>query len=127
MIFSTFGLLILLSTYYEITNSTAKKNPLLTSFSLYSNAKIIMTMKAFSSKEMVFLHGIRALAIIWVVICHTYMTFWMIPAMNSDEFFNWIQQFSAMFILSGYQGVDTFFMLSAMLLTIGVFHELDKT
>lgn len=124
-----FILLVLLSTFYELSCNIRKspKHPLLCSFSAYSNSKIIMKMKPLSSKEMVFLHGIRALAIMWVVSCHTYMTFWMLPAVNAFEFAVWIRKYSAMLILSGYMGVDTFFLLSAMLLTLSVFHELDRT
>ncbi|XP_070500112.1 O-acyltransferase like protein-like [Chironomus tepperi] len=86
-----------------------------------------MTMKTSSSKEMMFLHGIRSLAIIWIVVCHSYTTFWQVPVFNAQYYFEWIKSISAMFILSGAMGVDTFFLMSSMLLTLSVFRELDKT
>lgn len=88
---------------------------------------IFMT-KPSSAKEMIFLHGIRSLSMIWIVICHTYMiTFWMVPAINSHSIIDWLGNFSSMFLLSGFMGVDTFFMLSALLMTLSIFRELDKT
>lgn len=129
VIFSVLILLMILSTGYEITCNMLnhQKTQLFTSFSIYSNSKMIMTMKASSSKEMLFLHGIRALTIIWIVICHTYTTFWQVPVYNGQYYFEWIKNISAMFILSGVMGVDTFFLMSSMLLTMSVFRELDKT
>lgn len=84
-------------------------------------------MKTFSSREIAFLHGIRSLAIIWVVIGHTYGLFRLIPLMNGNDIFLFIKQISAMFMFGGYMAVDTFFLLSAMLLTLSILHELDKT
>jgi len=129
VIFSILILLMILSTGYEIACNmlNRKKTQLFTTFSIYSNSKMIMTMKASSSKEMLFLHGIRSLTIIWIVICHTYTTFWQVPVYNRQYYFDWIKSISAMFILSGVMGVDTFFLMSSMLLTMSVFRELDKT
>ena len=39
----------------------------------------------------------------------------------------WFKNVSSMLIVSGAMGVDTFFLLSAMLMTLSVFRELDKT
>lgn len=121
--------LLLISTLYEVFSDTygRKKRPILTSFSLYSNSKAILSLKLSSSKEMVCLHGIRSLAIIWIVIVHTYTNFWQLPVLNANDYFKWIQNISSMFILSGAMGVDTFFLMSSMLLSMSVFRELDKT
>lgn len=120
---------MILSTWYEISCNiqNSKKYEILCVFSINSNLKSIMRMKPSSSKEIIFLHGIRALSITWIVICHTYAFFMMLPTLNSNDYFTWIQNFSSMFFLSGFMGVDTFFLLSAMLLTLSVFNELDKT
>lgn len=77
---------------------------------------------------MKFIHGIRALSVIWIVICHTYMvSFWMVPAINANSIIDWFKNVDSMLIVSGAMGVDTFFLLSAMLMTLSVFRELDKT
>jgi peptidoglycan/LPS O-acetylase OafA/YrhL len=119
---------LLLSTCYEISCSlqNLKKKEILCIFSIYSNSKAIMAMKSFSPKEMIFLHGIRALAIIWIVIGHTHILYWLMPVINNNDFFQWITKYSTMTIYGGYNGVDTFFFLSAMLLSLSIFHELDK-
>lgn len=87
-----------------------------------------MTMKPLTSKEMVFLHGIRSLAIMWIVLGHTYvLNYWRIPLMNSNEMLDGLKDFPMMIVLAGFLGVEIFFMLSALLLTLSVFRELDRT
>lgn len=77
---------------------------------------------------MLFLHGLRSLSMISIVIGHTYMiTYWFVPTMNSHALIEWTGDVSSMFVLAGFMGVDTFFMLSSLLLTLSVFRELDKT
>lgn len=85
-------------------------------------------MKPSSPREMLFLHGIRSLSMISIVIGHTYMiTYWFVPALNAHSLIDWVGDVSSMLILVGFMGVDTFFMLSSLLLTLSVFRELDKT
>ncbi|KAG5680166.1 hypothetical protein PVAND_009691 [Polypedilum vanderplanki] len=126
VIFSIVVLLVVLSTICEVSQKI--KHPLFKSFSIYSNFKALMTMKVQSSSEIVFLHGIRSISIIWIVLVHTYLiTFWNMPMLNGNYVFEWLQKPSSMIFLSGYMGVDTFFLLSSMLLTTSIFRELDKT
>lgn len=97
-------------------------------FSAYSNSKVIMTMKPLLPNELIFLHGIRSIAIIWVVYGHTYgLSFWAVPLINPDAMLDSIKSMFAMILYSGFLGVDTFFMLSSLLLSLSVFRELDKT
>lgn len=87
-----------------------------------------MTMKPLMAKEILFLHGIRSLATIWIVIGHTYaLSYWMTPSINGNQMIDLFKSFPAPILFSGYFAVDTFFMLSALLLTLSVFRELDKT
>ncbi|CAO1408310.1 unnamed protein product [Diamesa hyperborea] len=130
LLFTLILLLIVSSTIYEISCISAnyKKNSTLSAFSVYSNSIAIFTLKTSSDKEMKFVHGIRALSVIWIVICHTYMvSFWMVPAINANSIIEWFKNVDSMLIVSGAMGVDTFFLLSAMLMTLSVFRELDKT
>lgn len=79
---------MVLSTAYEIVclSKDRKKSSTLSSFSVYSNSIAIFTLKTSSDKELKFVHGIRALSVIWIVICHTYMvSFWMVPAINANS------------------------------------------
>lgn len=105
-----------------------KINRLLSSFSVYTNSKIIMTMKPLAPKEMLFLHGIRSLAIIWIVIGHTFnVDVWLTPSINHSTILESFQNYFTMILFSSYFGVNTFFMLSSLLLTLSVFRELDET
>lgn len=118
------------STVYEVVSNImgAKVNPVLNAFSVYTNSKIIMTMKPLMQKEMLFLHGIRSLAIIWIVWGHAFsIDFWMAPLMNAKGLLDQSGHPVAMLMFSGYLAVDTFLMLSSMLMSLSVFRELDKT
>lgn len=85
-------------------------------------------MKPLMAREMLFLHGIRALAIIWIVWGHAFaIDFWMAPLTNAKGLLDQSGHPVAMFMFSGYMAIDTFLMLSAMLLSLSVFRELDKT
>ncbi|KAL7035542.1 hypothetical protein ACKWTF_008433 [Chironomus riparius] len=94
-IFCVIVILIILSTSYEVTRNILSHpvNHLFASFSSYSNSKIMMTMKPFSSKEMMFLHGIRAITIIWILFGHTHLTYYNLPAINSLYFLNGLERF----------------------------------
>lgn len=130
LFFASFLILLILSTAYEVRCNIAgcKKNQLLCAFSVYTNSKIIMTTKPMLPNEMIFLHGIRSLAIIWIVLGHTYaLTYWMTPSMNGNLMLDSFKNFEAPILFSGYFAVDTFFMLSSLLLSLSVFRELDKT
>ena len=119
-----------MSTAYEVRCNIkqSKKNPLLSAFSVYTNSKIIMTMKPLAPKEMLFLHGIRSLAILWIVLGHTFnMGVWLSPSTNQTSLLESFKNFFTMILFSSYFGVNTFFMLSSLLLTLSFFRELDKT
>ncbi|CAO1387862.1 unnamed protein product [Diamesa serratosioi] len=127
--FSFILLLMIASTIYEIVciSKKCKKSATLSSFSVYSNTIAIFTLEPSTTNELKFVHGIRALSIIWIVIGHTYLTFLMVPAVNANSIIDWFKNVSSMPMVSGVMGVDTFFLLSAMLMTLSVFRELDKT
>ncbi len=105
-----------------------KVNQILNAFSVYTNSKIILTMNPLMPKEMMFLHGIRSIAIIWIVWGHAFaFDFWMAPLMNANELLDQSGDPITMIVFSGYLGVDTFLILSSMLMSLSVFRELDKT
>lgn len=128
--FSGILILVALSTAYDIVCIIRKvdKRLVLCTFSCYSNCKAIFTTKTSKAKEIVFIHGIRSLSMIWIVIGHTYLiTFWLAPSLNSHSMIEWIGDLTSMVVHVGFLGVDTFFLLSSLLLTLSVFRELDKT
>lgn len=118
------------STIYEIACSFAQSKPcpLLAAFSVCSNTRVIMQTRPMSSKEMLFIHGLRALAIMWIVFGHTFsIDIWNSPSLNPNAMLESYKNLFTMILLSGFFGVNTFFLLSALLLTLSVFRELDKT
>lgn len=122
--------MMMFSTVYEVYCNVkdVKRNQILCSFSVYSNSKLIMTLKPLSSKEMLFLHGIRSLLIIWIVFGHTFtMTYYLGPVINSQSLYGLLKSFYSVFLFSGVLAVDTFFMLSAMLMSMSVFRQLEAT
>lgn len=122
--------LVLASTIYEVVCNIkgAKVNPALNAFSIYTNSKSILTMKPLMQKEITFLHGIRSFAIIWIVWGHAFsLNFWMGPLMNAKELLDQSSRPVAMIIFGGYLGVDIFLVLSALLMSLSVFKELEET
>lgn len=84
-------------------------------------------MESTSSKEMLFLHGIRACSVIWIVVAHVYnIGVFLTPATNSTTILEEFQNMLVMVLLSGYFGVSSFFLLSALLMSLSVFRELDR-
>lgn len=125
-----FVALTIISTCCEIRSNIVQrgKNSILCVFSVYSNSKRILTMKPMLPNEMAFLHGIRSIAIIWIVLGHTYsISFWSAPIINANSLIDEFTKLFAPVLFAGVMAVDTFFMLSAMLLTLSVFKELNKT
>ncbi|KOB72902.1 Nose resistant to fluoxetine protein 6, partial [Operophtera brumata] len=79
VIFSVIGILTVLSTSYDLVHKFMLQNdpklshPLYTSFSVYTNGRRLMT---FTTTPMTLhcLDGIRALAMAWVVVGHSFST-----------------------------------------------------
>lgn len=122
-------MVVISSTIYDIcgANRQTKQNAVLKSFSIFTNVKNICSMEPASSKEMLFLHGIRAWSIIWIVVAHVYnIGVFLTPATNSTSITEEFQNMLVMILLSGYLGVSSFFLLSALLMSLSVFRELDR-
>ncbi|XP_059055543.1 O-acyltransferase like protein-like [Achroia grisella] len=121
-IFSTIGLLTLLSTSYDIRHVIILKkdpktmNKLYQSFSIYTNTRRLVTYKAVPG-AVECLDGIRAFAMMWVIIGHTFAnqlvgaTMW-----NPLDAFYWISSFWSLWITTAPITVDTFFTITGILL-----------
>ncbi|XP_026315616.1 O-acyltransferase like protein-like [Hyposmocoma kahamanoa] len=119
VVFSIIGLLAILGTSYDIWNTQIKKrdpkslNAICLSFSVYTNSRRLVTYKPVrGSLECV--DGIRAITITWIVIGHSFSG--TAPLINGLEFFQWGLSFSAIWLTSADIGVDTFFMLSGLMI-----------
>ncbi|GBP20416.1 Nose resistant to fluoxetine protein 6 [Eumeta japonica] len=86
-IFSLIGILVLVSTCYDLVHSFfLKKDPkekstLYSSFSVYTNTQRLLTFKA-GADSLDCLDGIRAITIFWVIVGHTHSTAALFPIQN---------------------------------------------
>ncbi|XP_030245897.1 nose resistant to fluoxetine protein 6, partial [Drosophila navojoa] len=99
---------------------------LLAAFSLRQNLRQLMKISKPSIHLIPCLHGIRCLTIIWIIWGHDYMFLLLAPNVNSYEVIAWAQTPFSMILQSGTIAVDTFFLLSGMLLAMSTLRELDR-
>ncbi|XP_050668625.1 nose resistant to fluoxetine protein 6-like [Leptidea sinapis] len=118
VLFSVIGFLIVVSTSYDLYHlcylkrSTKRMHPLRL-FSAYLNmANLLRSSGKPGTLEC--LDGIRALAIIWVVLGHT---FYIIPYVGANmiDIAEWQQKVQNIWVTGALLTVDTFFMLSGLL------------
>ncbi|XP_063380265.1 O-acyltransferase like protein-like [Cydia fagiglandana] len=62
------------------------------------------------------LDGIRSISMLWVIIFHTYATNGNTHLFNRQELFTWMYSFSALWFVASPISVDTFFLLSGLLI-----------
>ncbi|XP_052756162.1 O-acyltransferase like protein-like [Galleria mellonella] len=122
VIFTLLGIFMVLSTAYDIRHRIfLKKDPktansLYLSFSVYTNTLRLVTYKPVPG-ALECLDGIRAIAMLWVLVGHTYLHYLSAPALHNPlEIFDFIQSFWSLWITAAPITVDTFFMLSGLLL-----------
>lgn len=99
---------------------------LLAAFSLRQNLRQLMKISKPSIHLIPCLHGIRCLTIIWIIWGHDYMFLLLAPNVNSYEVIAWAQTPFSMILQSGTIAVDTFFLLSGMLLVMSTLRELER-
>ncbi|XP_052756151.1 O-acyltransferase like protein-like [Galleria mellonella] len=122
VIFILLSILVILSTVYDIRHQILLKkdpksvNKLYQSFSVYTNTLRLVTYKPVPG-ALECLDGIRAFAMMWVIIGHTFVNYLVsAPLYNPLDAVDFIQSFWSLWIMSAPITVDTFFMLSGLLL-----------
>ncbi|KPJ06931.1 Nose resistant to fluoxetine protein 6 [Papilio machaon] len=117
-IFSLIGLLSFLSTYYELNHIFGRNrdpksaNQIFCMFSVYSNTKRLLTFKSVPG-ALECLDGVRALAMLWVLLGHSFSS--QLFTYNAIESFQWVLSYEGLWLTSAHITVDTFFMLSGLL------------
>ncbi|XP_017869446.1 PREDICTED: nose resistant to fluoxetine protein 6 [Drosophila arizonae] len=119
----TLALLVMLCTLLDYFKGPQK---LLAAFSLRQNLRQLMKISRPSIHLIPCLHGIRCLTIIWIIWGHDYMFLLLAPNVNSYEVIAWAQTPFSMILQSGTIAVDTFFLLSGMLLVMSTLRELER-
>ncbi|XP_022233577.2 nose resistant to fluoxetine protein 6 isoform X2 [Drosophila obscura] len=108
------AILVFLATLLDRAKAS---NKLLSSFSLRQNLP---------QHVMPCLNGIRCLTIIWIIFGHGYMFLLLAPSVNAYEIIAWAQTPFSMVLQSGTISVDTFFLLSGLLLVMSALREMER-
>ncbi|GBN02967.1 Nose resistant to fluoxetine protein 6 [Araneus ventricosus] len=106
---------------------TSTLRSVLETFSLYSNGRRLFSAPGGSSTEFCCIHGVRAFTMCWVVLGHTYvlMDFQLLKDPSAIQ--NWFRSLEFEFIHNGWLSVETFFLLSGILVTSGGLKFLQKS
>ncbi|XP_034652824.1 nose resistant to fluoxetine protein 6 [Drosophila subobscura] len=119
------AILVLLATLLDRAKAS---NKLLSSFSLRQNLPQLWRISERVSPHVIpCLHGIRCLTIIWIIFGHGYMFLLLAPSVNAYEIVAWAQTPFSMVLQSGTISVDTFFLLSGLLLVMSALRELERS
>lgn len=134
VIFSTVAALMVCSTAYEVFAATTGRTvgQAWTMFSVYSNGEKLFKIvrrpvgtSYIKSDQIDCLNGIRVLSMVWIVFCHNYMTIISATMSNAIGIYDWIKSYHSMLVIAGTVSVDSFFLLSGMLITWSVLKELN--
>ncbi|XP_063625478.1 nose resistant to fluoxetine protein 6-like [Cydia splendana] len=114
------GTLTALSTIYDLYDvfllekAPAETNKLLTSFSVFTNTRRLFTFSK-TPGSIDCLDGLRSLSILWVVIGHSFSNMFNGITINLVDAFVWAFSSKATWLVSAVLAVDTFFMMSGLL------------
>ncbi|XP_073949354.1 O-acyltransferase like protein-like isoform X3 [Choristoneura fumiferana] len=120
-VFLLIGILTLMSTTYDIWQRFLRKkdpvnsNELLRCFSVYTNTHRLLTFSA-TSGAIDCIDGIRSISILWIILGHTVIASINKYTMNLFDFFVIFDQRTNMWLISGELAVDTYLVLSGLLL-----------
>ncbi|XP_045514399.1 O-acyltransferase like protein-like isoform X2 [Pieris brassicae] len=119
VVFSTFGLIILLSTTYDLHHIFYLKKAfndknMFRIFSAFTNLSMLCNLTN-KRASLQCLDGIRAIAIFWVIIGHAFVAS-NITAFNFLDIQEWLSSIKSIWITGAPITVDTFFMISGLLL-----------
>ncbi|XP_063533236.1 nose resistant to fluoxetine protein 6-like [Cydia strobilella] len=114
------GTLTAFSTIYDLYNvflhekAPTEPNKLLTSFSVFTNTRRLFTFSK-TPGSIDCLDGLRSLSILWVVIGHSFSNMLYGTTINLLDVFVWATSSKATWLVSAVLSVDTFFMMSGLL------------
>ncbi|XP_058817531.1 nose resistant to fluoxetine protein 6-like [Topomyia yanbarensis] len=135
VIFSFIACVIAMSTVYEVISLMNHREPRHTFVmcSLYSNGnKLFQIIKrpqfAGQQKSEIIdcLNGIRVLSMVWIIFSHNFLMVLSSPLDNQLAIYDWVKSYHSMLVLASTVSVDSFFLLSGMLVCWSLLKELDK-
>ncbi|XP_062589905.1 nose resistant to fluoxetine protein 6-like [Saccostrea cucullata] len=103
----------------------SKLRKFLLTFSISTNGSKVLNTDALPPTAVPALNGVRVLSMGWVILGHTYF-FTLGSAKNAAVALNWLQRWTFQIIINGIYSVDSFFLLSGLLVSYLTLKELQK-
>ncbi len=98
----------------------------ITAFSVISNTESLLNTKS-TSETITCLGGIRVFALFWVFFGHNYSNSFLSKIYNNPKYFvDWLKSWLYLTIYEGTAAVDTFFVMSGLLVTYVLLKEMGK-
>ncbi|KAL0831538.1 hypothetical protein ABMA28_002332 [Loxostege sticticalis] len=120
VLFSIIGFMTVLCTSYDVRHTILLKrdpkraNKICTMFSVYTNTKNFFVFTS-NPSAITCLDGIRSFAMMWVIVGHTFVTQLTYIPENPLDLVEFMKSFWSLWITSATITVDTFFMISGLL------------
>ncbi|XP_015840383.2 nose resistant to fluoxetine protein 6 isoform X1 [Tribolium castaneum] len=108
----------------SVVSTVLPTNSFFSAFSITSNYQKIVARRG--PNDLDCLHGLRFLSTCYVIVGHRYLMAMFSPVINGLEILDWILNYSSTIIIGGTICVDTFFMLSGLLVSVSFFHHVTK-
>ncbi|XP_030763573.1 nose resistant to fluoxetine protein 6-like [Sitophilus oryzae] len=126
--FLIYTLLISVLTILDFRSADEKgeENKLFKIFSARRNTINIFAKSSKGPSDLDCVHGIRFLSTCYVIIGHRYLMMMFFPVINSLHIMEWILYYRSTAITGGTLCVDTFFVVSAILVSIGYSKQASK-
>ncbi|CAG9766563.1 unnamed protein product [Ceutorhynchus assimilis] len=117
-LFAALFLVLVLATLLEVIYCYTKKdhkNLFIEAFSVLHNSKKIFSTSERSREQIGVLHGIRVVAMFYIVVGHAYVSMEAIPGYDIEFIDNFKKSWKSIYIMRSYLDVDSFFFLSGLL------------
>nr|XP_015834703.1 PREDICTED: nose resistant to fluoxetine protein 6-like isoform X2 [Tribolium castaneum] len=118
VIFSLFGVIVVASTLYDFfvyQYVTDKKPNIHVAFSMLTNGKKLLSTKT-AEGNLNCLNGLRVISLMWIVLGHGFQYSFYVPVINSLDMEEWKNFKANCLIIACSVAVDTFFVISGLLL-----------
>ncbi|XP_030761631.1 nose resistant to fluoxetine protein 6-like [Sitophilus oryzae] len=123
--YSLFILIGIIAALVEIYYDSDNLQQVIVIFSAYRNCKKISKTEPDGKYD--FFYGLRFLSSGCVIMGHRYIMYMVFPTINSLDELVWPTSYSSLLILGSSVSVDSFFLISAMFVSMGFFDYVEKT